>query len=47
MQIDGVSTRWPSSASRRSRYKKIFPALHAMARRGKLDVPVVGFARSN
>jgi glucose-6-phosphate 1-dehydrogenase len=28
-------------------YKKIFPALHAMARRGKLDVPVVGFARSN
>jgi glucose-6-phosphate 1-dehydrogenase len=28
-------------------YKKIFPALHAMARRGKLDVPIVGFARSN
>ena len=28
-------------------FKKIFPALHAMARRGKLDVPVVGFARSN
>jgi glucose-6-phosphate 1-dehydrogenase len=28
-------------------YKKIFPALHAMAKRGKLDVPVVGFARSN
>jgi glucose-6-phosphate 1-dehydrogenase len=28
-------------------YKKIFPALHAMARRGKLDVPVIGFARSN
>lgn len=28
-------------------YKKIFPALHAMARRGALDVPVVGFARSN
>jgi glucose-6-phosphate 1-dehydrogenase len=28
-------------------YKKIFPALHAMARRGRLDVPVVGFARSN
>ena len=28
-------------------YKKIFPALYAMARRGKLDVPVVGFARSN
>ena len=28
-------------------YKKIFPALHAMARRGKLDVPVVGVARSS
>ncbi len=28
-------------------YKKIFPALHAMARRGKLDVPVIGVARSN
>ncbi len=28
-------------------YKKIFPALHAMARRGKLDIPVIGFARSN
>jgi glucose-6-phosphate 1-dehydrogenase len=28
-------------------YKKIFPALHAMAKRGKLDVPVVGFARSH
>ena len=27
-------------------YKKIFPALHAMARRGRLDVPVVGVARS-
>jgi glucose-6-phosphate 1-dehydrogenase len=27
-------------------YKKIFPALHAMARRGQLDVPVVGVARS-
>ena len=27
-------------------YKKIFPALHAMARRGHLDVPVVGVARS-
>jgi len=26
-------------------YKKIFPALHAMARRGHLDVPVVGVAR--
>ena len=25
-------------------YKKIFPALHAMARRGELDVPVVGVA---
>jgi glucose-6-phosphate 1-dehydrogenase len=27
-------------------YKKIFPALHAMARRGRLDFPVVGMARS-
>ena len=27
-------------------FKKIFPALHAMARRGVLDVPVVGVARS-
>ncbi len=25
--------------------KKIFPALHAMARRGQLDVPVIGVAR--
>jgi glucose-6-phosphate 1-dehydrogenase len=28
-------------------YKKIFPALQAMARRGNLDVPVVGVARSD
>lgn len=27
-------------------YKRIFPALHAMARRGHLDVPVIGVARS-
>jgi len=27
-------------------FKKIFPALHAMARRGVLNVPVVGVARS-
>ncbi len=27
-------------------YKKIFPALHAMARRGRLTLPVVGVARS-
>jgi glucose-6-phosphate 1-dehydrogenase len=27
-------------------YKKIFPALHAMARRGRLDFPVVGVAKS-
>jgi glucose-6-phosphate 1-dehydrogenase len=27
-------------------YKKIFPALHAMARRGHLEVPVIGVARS-
>lgn len=26
-------------------YKKIFPALHAMARRGRLDFPVIGVAR--
>jgi glucose-6-phosphate 1-dehydrogenase len=26
-------------------YKKIFPALHAMVRRGALDVPVVGVAK--
>jgi glucose-6-phosphate 1-dehydrogenase len=28
-------------------YKKIFPALQAMARRGTLDVPVIGVARHN
>ena len=27
-------------------YKKIFPALHAMAKRGNLNVPVVGMGRS-
>ncbi len=27
-------------------YKKIFPALQAMVRRGRLDVPVIGVARS-
>jgi glucose-6-phosphate 1-dehydrogenase len=27
-------------------YKKIFPALHAMARRGRLDFPVIGVAKS-
>ena len=27
-------------------YKKIFPALHAMAWRGRLDVPVIGVAKS-
>src|SRR5262252_4398354 len=27
-------------------YKKIFPALQAMARRGRLDFPVVGVAKS-
>jgi glucose-6-phosphate 1-dehydrogenase len=27
-------------------HKKIFPALYAMARRGRLDVPVVGVAKS-
>lgn len=28
-------------------YKKIFPALLAMTRRGKLDIPVIGVARSD
>ena len=28
-------------------YKKIFPALYAMARRGRLNVPVIGVARSD
>ena len=28
-------------------YKKIFPALHAMAKRGALDVPVIGVASSD
>ena len=27
-------------------YKKIFPSLHAMVKRGSLDVPVIGVARS-
>ena len=27
-------------------YKKIFPALHAMAKRGRLDFPIVGVAKS-
>lgn len=27
-------------------YKKIFPALHSMIRRGRLDVPIVGVAKS-
>jgi glucose-6-phosphate 1-dehydrogenase len=28
-------------------YKKIFPALHAMAKRGALDVPIIGVASSD
>ncbi len=28
-------------------YKKIFPALQALVRRGRLDVPIVGVAKSN
>ena len=28
-------------------HKKIFPALYAMARHGKLDVPIVGVAKSD
>src|SRR5262245_15249615 len=27
-------------------YKQIFPALHALARAGRLDMPVIGVARS-
>ena len=27
-------------------YKKIFPALHAMAKRGHLNVPVIGVAKA-
>ena len=27
-------------------YKKVFPSLHAMAKRGVLDVPVIGVAKS-
>jgi len=27
-------------------YKQIFPALHAMIRRGRLDVPILGMARA-
>src|SRR5258705_9410765 len=27
-------------------YKKIFPSLHAMSKRGNLNVPVIGVARS-
>src|SRR5215813_9717796 len=27
-------------------YKKIFPSLHAMVKRGVLDVPVIGVAKS-
>ena len=27
-------------------FKKIFPSLHAMARRGHLNVPVIGIGRS-
>jgi glucose-6-phosphate 1-dehydrogenase len=27
-------------------YKKIFPALHALVRRGRLDIPIIGVARS-
>ena len=28
-------------------YKKIFPSLHAMVKRGTLNVPVIGVAKSN
>jgi glucose-6-phosphate 1-dehydrogenase len=27
-------------------YKKIFPALHGMARRGQLNMPVIGVAKA-
>ena len=36
----------PLRSHRRPGGKKIFPALHAMARRGHLDFPVIGVARS-
>jgi len=28
-------------------FKKIFPALHALVKRGQLDVPVIGVGRSD
>jgi glucose-6-phosphate 1-dehydrogenase len=28
-------------------YKKIFPALQAMIKRGRLNVPVIGVAKAN
>ena len=28
-------------------YRQIFPALHAMIRRGQLDAPILGMARSD
>ena len=40
-------TRWCSSGRRAiSAYKKIFPSLQAMAKRGDLDVPVIGVAKA-
>ena len=26
-------------------YKKLYPALHALQERGKLDIPIIGIAR--
>ena len=50
--LDAVTTSEPSDAlvffgaTGDLAYKKIFPALQAMARRGRLNVPVVGVGRS-
>jgi glucose-6-phosphate 1-dehydrogenase len=27
-------------------YKKVFPALHALTRKGRLDLPIIGVARA-
>ena len=40
-------TRWSSSAPRGPAYKKIFPSLQAMVKRGHLDVPVIGVAKAS
>lgn len=37
---------WSFSATGDLAYKKIFPSLHAMVKRGHLDVPVIGVSKS-